>query len=226
MLRLREAARDVSLGVVASGLARAGHRHASASAPRTWERLSAPARVSWFPARERVQALVEPAHDEPLRPNGAITLTFSRPTAKALGSAMPAITPDVPGHWRQLDTHTLSFRPTGLGFPLGSHVEVRLPSAVDLVARPPADARTRRSPGRCSTARSSGSTSCSPRPATSRSTGARPATRSPARPQRAARRGRRPARRPLQLAVRGHDAEGAARGSGARSSGTRSRAAP
>jgi hypothetical protein len=43
------------------------------------------------------------------------------------------LTPKVPGSWKTIDTHTLSFRPTGLGFPLASHVEVHLPEQVDLV---------------------------------------------------------------------------------------------
>ena len=54
------AAASVSVGFVASGAHRAGTVSVR-SAPRTWERLSAPLRVSWFPARERVQVLAEPA---------------------------------------------------------------------------------------------------------------------------------------------------------------------
>ena len=77
--------------------------------------------------------VAEPATDKPLTPNGAITLTFSRAESKAIGERTPVITPHVPGTWTTLDTHTLSFRPAGLGFPLGSHVEVRLPRQVDLV---------------------------------------------------------------------------------------------
>ena len=140
-LRFAEPRQSVSVGYVASGPHRAGTVSVS-SAPRTWERLSAPLRVSWFPARERVQMVAEPATDKPLTPNGAITLTFSRAELKAMGDGTPVITPKVPGHWTALDPHTLSFRPTGLGFPLGSHVEVRLPERVDLVQ--PAGGRTTR----------------------------------------------------------------------------------
>ena len=140
-LRFAEPRQSVSVGFVASGAHRAGTVSVS-SAPRTWERLSAPLRVSWFPARERVQMVTEPATDKPLTPNGAITLTFSRAELKAMGDRTPVITPKVPGRWTALDTHTLSFRPIGLGFPLGSHVEVRLPERVDLVQ--PAGGRTTR----------------------------------------------------------------------------------
>ncbi len=140
-LRFAPARENVSLGVVASGSHRAGTVSVS-SAPRAWERLSAPLRVSWFPARERVQMVAEPATDKPLTPNGAITLTFSRAQSAAISAHPPVITPNVPGRWKKLDTHTLAFRPTGLGFPLGSHVAVRLPEQVDLVQ--PAGGRTTR----------------------------------------------------------------------------------
>jgi hypothetical protein len=130
-LRLAKPRTIVSIGVVAMGARSAGIVTVRA-APRSWEQLSQPARVSWFPARSRVQALVAPKQDEPLSPDGVITVTFSRPTVTALRGAMPTITPVVPGHWRQLDTHTVSFAPTGLGFPLSSHVEVRLPAQVDV----------------------------------------------------------------------------------------------
>ena len=98
--------------------------------------------MSWFPARERVQMVAEPATDKPLTPNGAITLTFSRAESKAIGDGTAGDHAQRARHWTTLDTHTLSFRPTGLGFPLGSHVEVRLPQRVDLVQ--PAGGRTTR----------------------------------------------------------------------------------
>ena len=56
-LRLAKPRADVSIGVVASGARSAGIVIVRA-APRSWEQLSQPARVSWFPARSRVQALV------------------------------------------------------------------------------------------------------------------------------------------------------------------------
>jgi L,D-transpeptidase catalytic domain/Putative peptidoglycan binding domain len=44
-----------------------------------------------------------------------------------LGDRLPRLVPALPGHWQQIDTHTLTFRPTGLGFGLGGTVDVRLP---------------------------------------------------------------------------------------------------
>jgi L,D-transpeptidase catalytic domain len=139
-LRLAHARANVRIGVVATGAQRAGSITVR-STPRTWEKLSAASRVSWFPARARVQALVEPAPEHLLAANDPITVTFSRPTEKALGTAMPTITPTVSGRWRRLDTHSVSFRPSGLGYPLGGHVEVRLPASVD-VARPTGEQTT------------------------------------------------------------------------------------
>ena len=133
-LRFARARASVPVGVVASGSQRIGSVTVRA-APRAWEQLSPATRVSWFPARKRVQALVEPAPEQLLAPDGAITVTFSRPAQGALGTAMPTISPAVPGHWRRLDTHTVSFQPTGLGYPLGTHVEVRLPTTVDVARR-------------------------------------------------------------------------------------------
>jgi hypothetical protein len=133
-LRFAHARSTVDIGVIASGAQRAGSVTIR-SAPRAWERLSPPSRVSWFPARKHVQVLAEPMSETALAPNSPITLTFSRPEQKALGERMPVVIPAVPGLWRRLDSHTISFRPTGLGYPLGSHVEVRLPTRVD-VAHP------------------------------------------------------------------------------------------
>jgi hypothetical protein len=68
-----------------------------------------------------------PANGSRLSPHGALTLTFSRPVTAVLGSRMPQLGPGTRGHWEQLDANTLSFRPSGFGFPLGGHVHVRLP---------------------------------------------------------------------------------------------------
>jgi hypothetical protein len=141
VLRFARPRTSVAVGVVARGDNQAGVVTVR-SAPRGWERLSSPTRVSWFPAREHVQALVEPAQHTELRPNAAVTVTFSRPTAKVLGSAMPTISPTVSGRWSQVDTHTIAFRPSGLGFPLGGHVAVHLPAAVD-IATPSGERATR-----------------------------------------------------------------------------------
>jgi peptidoglycan hydrolase-like protein with peptidoglycan-binding domain len=55
-----------------------------------------------------------------------LTLTFARPVASVLGSRLPQLEPSMPGHWEQVDAHTLSFRPAGLGLGLGGWVHVQL----------------------------------------------------------------------------------------------------
>jgi len=44
-----------------------------------------------------------------------------------LGSRLPRLQPAISGHWTQSDSHTLSFRPAGLGFGLGGTVHMVLP---------------------------------------------------------------------------------------------------
>jgi len=141
-LRFARARTTVDVGVIATGPRRVGSVSLSA-VPRAWERLPGPARMTWFPARRRAQALVEPAAGTPLAPDVPITLTFSRPVRAILGATLPSMTPAVPGHWHVLDTHTLLFRPVGLGYPLGGHVAVRLPEPVAVAGR--AGGRTTRS---------------------------------------------------------------------------------
>jgi hypothetical protein len=113
----------------------AGRRSGSISigaVPRIWERIPKPSRLTWFPARPQAQALVEPAAGTALDPDRAITLTFSRPVRTIFGTRLPTVTPSVPGRWHLLDTHTLTFRPRGLGYPLSSHLAVQLPERVAL----------------------------------------------------------------------------------------------
>lgn len=133
-LRLTRARAAVAVGVVARGSQRAGSVTVSA-VPRAWEQLPRPSQVSWFPAGNHAQALVDPRPGGELAPGRPISLTFSRPVQKVLGAALPTITPAVAGRWRLLDSHTLSFQPARLGYPLGAHLEVRLPSRV-AVAEP------------------------------------------------------------------------------------------
>ncbi len=123
--------RAVDVGVTATGKQRAGSVSVSA-VPRAWEQTPEPTALSWFPSRPRPQALVEPAAGVDLAPDRPITLTFSRPVHAIFGTSLPTIDPRPPGHWRLLDTHTLSFEPSGLGYPLSSHVAVRLPQPVGL----------------------------------------------------------------------------------------------
>ena len=116
----------VPLGIVASGAATAGTTTVAA-AVRSWETLSDPKRVSWFVAGDRTAVVADPAAGGRLTPLGGLTLTFAEPVSSVLGSRLPRLEPAVPGHWRQVDSHTLAFRPAGLGFGLGSTVHVVLP---------------------------------------------------------------------------------------------------
>jgi hypothetical protein len=115
----------VPLGVVASGTNLAGATTVAAAA-RPWEKLSQPVSVSWFARSSRTQVVSAPASGARLLPHGALTLTFSRPVTAVLGSRLPQLEPATRGHWEQLDTHTLSFHPSGFGFPLAGRVHVRI----------------------------------------------------------------------------------------------------
>ena len=124
----------VPLGVIASGSHSAGTTEIAAAA-RSWERLPAPAQVSWFPARPYPQLLVAPRPGATLAPAGQLTLTFSSSVQDVLGDVRPRLLPAVPGRWRQLDAHTLAFLPSGYGFALGENVRVELPLGVHLAGQ-------------------------------------------------------------------------------------------
>ena len=126
LLRLEGARSVVPLGVRASGRATAGTTTVAA-AVRPWEQLSKPAHVSWFVPGSRTSVVAEPAAGSRLTPLAPLTLTFARPVASVLGSRLPRFEPAMPGHWQQVDSHRLTFRPTGLGFGLGGIVRVRVP---------------------------------------------------------------------------------------------------
>ena len=130
-LRFARGRRAVDVGVVAAGRQRVGSVSVTA-VPRAWEKLPKPTRLSWFPVRRLAQALVAPSPGAALAPDGSITLTFSRPVRTVFGTSLPTISPATPGGWHRLDTHTLSFQPVGLGYPLGGHVAVHLPRPVGL----------------------------------------------------------------------------------------------
>src|SRR4051794_24920044 len=60
-----------------------------AAAARSWEHLSPPVRVTWFPAKPYAQALVSPRPDAELSPAQQLQLTFSSPIADVLGPKLP-----------------------------------------------------------------------------------------------------------------------------------------
>jgi len=105
-----------------------------AAAARPWEKVGAPMQVSWFPpSRSPVMATI-PAAGSRITPATSIYLTFSKPVSEVLGSSHPRLSPYTPGHWREQDSHTLVFTPTGFGAPLGSQLRVQLPSSVAVTA--------------------------------------------------------------------------------------------
>jgi hypothetical protein len=116
----------VPLGVRASGHSTAGTTTVAA-AVRSWETLSKPAHVAWFVPGARRSVVAEPAAGTRVAPLAPLTLTFARPVVSVLGSRLPQLEPAMPGRWRQVDSHTLTFQPTGLGLGLGGTVWVRLP---------------------------------------------------------------------------------------------------
>jgi peptidoglycan hydrolase-like protein with peptidoglycan-binding domain len=99
---------------------------------RTWESART-TQVSWFPAGGAATAVASPAPGTQISSHTPITLTFSKPVTKALGSSMPPVTPAGAGSWQQTGSHAITFSPTGYGYGLGAHVSVALPSGVRLV---------------------------------------------------------------------------------------------
>jgi hypothetical protein len=83
--------------------------------------------VAWFVPGSRKSVVAEPAAGSRLAPLAPLTLTFARPVASVLGSRLPRLEPAMPGHWAQVDSHTLTFRPAGLGLGLGGTEQIRLP---------------------------------------------------------------------------------------------------
>jgi hypothetical protein len=105
-----------------------------AAAARPWETLGAPTEVSWFPRSRSPVMVTSPAAGSQITPATRIHLTFSKPIGEALGSGRPRLSPSTPGHWHELDSHTLEFVPSGFGAALGSHLQIQLPRAVSITA--------------------------------------------------------------------------------------------
>jgi peptidoglycan hydrolase-like protein with peptidoglycan-binding domain len=102
------------------------------AAPRVWE-TGQPVAVSWFPAGSGATAVANPAPGTQIRSGQPITLTFSTPVSRALGSNLPPVSPATRGTWRTLNSHTIQFEPTGYGYGLGASVKVGLPSGIHVV---------------------------------------------------------------------------------------------
>jgi hypothetical protein len=116
-----------------------GHQAATgateiAAAARSWEKVGAPEQVSWFPPSSQPVLATIPAAGDQISPTAPIFLTFSKPVSEVLGSGHPSVSPNVPGSWRETNSHTLEFTPAGFGAPLGSHLRVQLPGSVSMTA--------------------------------------------------------------------------------------------
>jgi peptidoglycan hydrolase-like protein with peptidoglycan-binding domain len=98
-------------------------------APRSWER-SRPAVISWFPAGTGAAAIAQPAPGTKLKPTTPITLTFSKPVSRVLGSDLPPVPANTQGTWHRQNSHTLQFVPSGYGYGLGATVKIGLPASV------------------------------------------------------------------------------------------------
>jgi hypothetical protein len=105
-----------------------------AAAARPWETLGAPMQVSWFPPSRSPVMVSLPAAGTRIGPATRIHLTFSKPMDEVLGSSRPRLYPSTPGSWRETNSHTLVFVPSGAGAALGSQLHVQLPHAVAVTA--------------------------------------------------------------------------------------------
>jgi peptidoglycan hydrolase-like protein with peptidoglycan-binding domain len=103
-----------------------------AAMPRSWE-TAPPVAVSWFPAGARASAVAAPAPGTVIGPHTKLTLTFSRAVGQALGRTLPPVTPVGAGSWHAVNSHTITFTPTGYGYGLGAKVSVGLPNGVQVV---------------------------------------------------------------------------------------------
>jgi peptidoglycan hydrolase-like protein with peptidoglycan-binding domain len=104
---------------------------AAAVAP--WERLGRFHTVTWFPASGGAAVAATPAAGSEVTPSTPLTLTFSKPVSKVLGSAHPKLSPEVAGSWTEADRHTLVFDPKGYGVPFDTTLKAQLPRQVDVV---------------------------------------------------------------------------------------------
>ncbi len=105
-----------------------------AAAARSWETVGPPAQVSWFPPSSSPVMVALPVAGTQIGPATSLHLTFSKPVAEVLGSSRPQISPSTAGSWREVNSHTLMFIPSGFGAPLGSQLRVTLAHPVSVTA--------------------------------------------------------------------------------------------
>ncbi len=103
---------------------------AVAAAARPWETVGGTAHVSWFPPSSSPVLAASPAPGSQISPASPILLTFSKPVSEVLGSGHPQLSSGAAGAWHVANSHTLEFRPSGFGLPLGSQLHLTLPHPV------------------------------------------------------------------------------------------------
>ncbi len=101
-----------------------------AVAARSWETVGPPTEVSWFPPSRSPVMVTLPAAGAQISPATRLHLTFSQPVSEVLGSARPRLSPSTPGHWHEVNSHTLVFTPSGFGAAFDSQLQVALPRQV------------------------------------------------------------------------------------------------
>jgi lipoprotein-anchoring transpeptidase ErfK/SrfK len=101
------------------------------AAAQKWESSSTSA-VNWFPAGTKATALAQPASGKTINSDTPITISFSKPISRVLGSHMPAVSPAGTGSWHKVNSHEIRYVPNGYGYGLAQTVKVALPAGVRL----------------------------------------------------------------------------------------------
>jgi hypothetical protein len=97
-----------------------------------WE-TSSTAQISYFPGGGTATAVASPKPGSTINPTTPITINFSKPVSKVLGSHTPTLTPATSGSWKRISSHALQFTPSGYGYGLDAHVQIAMPSGVRLL---------------------------------------------------------------------------------------------
>ena len=108
----------------------AGTLYLSAAAQK-WESATT-SMVNWFPAGTKATAIAQPASGKTITSDTAITLSFSKPISKVLGSHKPTVSPAGTGSWHTISSHEIRYEPNGYGYGLAQTVKIALPAGVRL----------------------------------------------------------------------------------------------
>jgi hypothetical protein len=97
-----------------------------------WE-TSGTAQISYFPGGGTATAVASPKPGTTINPTTPITINFSKPVSKVLGSHTPTLTPATTGSWKRISSHAIQFTPSGYGYGLDAHVQIAMPNGVRLL---------------------------------------------------------------------------------------------